>query len=75
MNFCRVWSFIMDCDKTHLLSTGTLHKSTTFFAILNQAPKTQHMRASFWKHPIVPNHVTHDHTRQNPIMAESALSH
>ena len=26
-------------------------------------------------HPIVPNHVTHDHTRQNPIMAESALSH
>ena len=30
-------------DKTHLLSTGTLHKSTTFFAILNQAPKTQHM--------------------------------
>ena len=35
-----------DCmmhDKTHLLSTGTLHKSTTFFAILNQAPKTQHM--------------------------------
>ena len=38
-------------------------------------PNTWATRASFWKHPIVPNHVTHDHTRQNPIMAESALSH